>query len=91
MTAHYMAKLSYAVFPKGAQWWLSCRNHHLGGFRTQAEAVAAGKRAVCQAMGSGFDVELLVTENDDSRELKNECRRDGSGSPLLTPEGDGAG
>jgi hypothetical protein len=55
-----MAKVRYGVFQVGKQWLLCCEDHHLGRYIDQPSAISAGKRAACQAMGSGFDAELLV-------------------------------
>ena len=60
--AREVAKLSYGVFPLEDQWRLYCQAYQLGRFRNQAEAISAGKRAVCEAMGSGFDAELLIVD-----------------------------
>ena len=57
-----MAKVRYGVFQVNSQWLLCCEQHHLGRYSDQVEAIAAGKRAACQAMGSGFDAELLIMD-----------------------------
>lgn len=55
-----MAKIRYGVFQVDSQWLLCCEDYNLGRYVDQSTAVTAGKRAACQAMGSGFDAELLV-------------------------------
>jgi hypothetical protein len=52
------AKIRYGVFPVGETWKLCCETLVLARFDTQHAAIAAGKRAACEAMGSGFDAEL---------------------------------
>jgi hypothetical protein len=39
---------------------LCCEQHHLGRYSSQLDAISAGRRAACQAIGSGFDAELLI-------------------------------
>jgi hypothetical protein len=56
------AKVRYGVFHVDQQWMLCCEQHQLGRYDEQHEAVAAGGRAACQAMGSGFDAELLIMD-----------------------------
>jgi hypothetical protein len=51
-------KLRYGVFATGELWKLCCDAQVLGRFRSQNAALSAGRRAACQAMGSGFDAEL---------------------------------
>lgn len=57
-----MAKVRYGVFQVDAQWLLCCQEYNLGRYVDQSAAIAAGKRAAGQAMGSGFDAELLVMD-----------------------------
>ena len=56
------AKVRYGVFQVESQWLLCCEQHNLGRYNDQSDAIAAGKRAACQAMGSGFDAELLIMD-----------------------------
>jgi hypothetical protein len=55
-----MAKVRYGVFLIDSQWLLCCEEYNLGRYVDRSAAVSAGKRAACQAIGSGFDAELLV-------------------------------
>ena len=61
-TGRFGAKVRYGVFQIDSQWLLYCEQHRLGRFPYQSAAVSAGKRAACQAMGSGFDAELLIMD-----------------------------
>ena len=65
-----MAKVRYGVFQVDSHWLLCCEEHHLGRYDDQRDAIAAGRRAASQAMGSGFDAELLVM--DIGGELRHE-------------------
>jgi hypothetical protein len=56
------AKVRYGVFQIDSQWMLCCEQYHLGRYSSQLDAISAGKRAACQAMGSGFDAELLIMD-----------------------------
>ena len=56
------AKVHYGVFQVGSQWLLCCQEHNLGRYADQSDAIAAGKRAASQAMGNGFDAELLIMD-----------------------------
>jgi hypothetical protein len=57
-----MAKVRYGVFQIDSEWLLYCEQHHLGRYADQPSAISAGKRAACQAMGSGFEAELLIMD-----------------------------
>jgi hypothetical protein len=57
-----MAKVRYGVFQVDSKWLLCCEQHRLGRYEDQMSAVSAGRRAACQAMGSGFDAELLIMD-----------------------------
>jgi len=59
-----MAKVRYGVFQVDGQWLLCCAEHHLGRYPDQVAAVAAARRAAGQAIGSGFDAELLIMDTD---------------------------
>jgi hypothetical protein len=56
------AKVRYGVFRVDSQWLLCSEQHNLGRYDDQLDAIAAGKRAACQAIGSGFDAELLIMD-----------------------------
>ncbi len=56
------AKVRYGVFQLDGGWLLCCGQHRLGRYPHRAAAVGAGMRAARQAMGSGFDAELLVMD-----------------------------
>jgi hypothetical protein len=58
----FMAKVRYGVFQIDSQWLLCCAEHRLGRYADRQSAILAGQRAVGQAIGSGFDAELLILE-----------------------------
>jgi hypothetical protein len=62
------AKVRYGVFQIDSQWLLCCEEHRLGRFSSRLDAISAGKRAACEAMGSGFDAELFIMDAGELRQ-----------------------
>ena len=56
------ASVRYGIFRVDSQWLLCCEEHHLGLYNDQSDAISAGKCAARQAMGSGFEAELLIQD-----------------------------
>jgi hypothetical protein len=54
------AKKRYGVFQMDRRWLLCCEKYRLSHYSDRLAAISAGKRAVWQAIGSGFDAELYI-------------------------------
>lgn len=63
-----MTEYSYHVVPNDADGWsIACKGHRAGAFQTRDEALDEAVRLAREARGCGYDVEVLVSESQDSR------------------------